>query len=353
MTGRRVLVALALLSHSATIGALGADRVILGKRLTIEDPSTADRRRVRGSGKESATDVPSLSDPRTAGATLTVIANGGTDSNQTFALDATGWSASGNGYRYVGPTGADGDPVKRVVVKRTSGGTASITIMLRGNVGTQGIDAVPPNPGTSGGFILDVAGGDRYCVQLGGPAGGTTRRDDARRWDVRNASAEAGCPVSGATTTTTTTTMPAVCGNGVREGSEECDGSDLHPDCSQVGETDCVPAGEFNECKCCVPPASYGTFIAQISFFPICCNGAQCQVVGPGTCLCPGTCGDSPFPTCDGSCQFGTACLPAQVGGQNGCFCVPPGPCDASCNGAECPPSEVCSVGATCACVVP
>ena len=35
----------------------------------------------------------------------------------TFVLDVVGWSASGSGYRYTGPMGADGDAVKRVAAK--------------------------------------------------------------------------------------------------------------------------------------------------------------------------------------------------------------------------------------------
>src|SRR6185369_12639122 len=131
------------------------DRVILGKRLAIEDRGTPEQRRVRGSGKETATDVPALSDPRPGGATLTVVAHGGTESSETFILDASGWRLDGSGFRYTGPTGADGDPVKRVLIKRKLAGSAAITIMLRGTVGTQPIDVVPPNPATSGGFILD------------------------------------------------------------------------------------------------------------------------------------------------------------------------------------------------------
>jgi hypothetical protein len=77
-------------------------------------------------------------DPPIGGATLTVIANGGAASSETLVRDAAGWSA-GSGYRYAGPTGADGDSVKRVVVERTSGGTAAITIDGALN-GARGVD---------------------------------------------------------------------------------------------------------------------------------------------------------------------------------------------------------------------
>ena len=97
---------------------------------------------------------------------------------------------------------------------------------------------LPPNPGDEGGIILAVAGGDRYCVKLGGAAGGTEKVDSATRWKVVNASAEDGCPVP----------LP-VCGNNVREGTEECDGIDQStcfpllclPDCTcpTCGETVC------------------------------------------------------------------------------------------------------------------
>jgi hypothetical protein len=94
MADRTLIVALALLSCAVPVRALGADRVILGKRLTIEDRGVPAERRVRGSGKETATDVPALSDPRPGGATLTVIAHGATESSETFILDASGGAST-------------------------------------------------------------------------------------------------------------------------------------------------------------------------------------------------------------------------------------------------------------------
>ena len=60
-------------------------------------------------------------------ATIQVIANGTTNSDQTYILDAGGWRALGSvGFKYLGPTGVDGDPVKLVLLKRTLGGTAML-----------------------------------------------------------------------------------------------------------------------------------------------------------------------------------------------------------------------------------
>jgi hypothetical protein len=347
---RIAFLALGLIAVALAIDASGADRLILGTHLDIGDPSTAPRRRVQGVGRESATDVPALSDPRVAGATLTVVTNGGTDSLETFVLDAAGWQAVGSGYRYTGPTGADGDPVKRVALTRTSGGRASITILLRGNLGTQPLVVTPPNPGSSGGFVLDVAAGDRYCVQLGGLAGGTARKDDARRWDIRNATAEPGCPASDITTTTSTTsttTLLAVCGNGVREIGEACDGTHVGGFCTMWGASGCFPDGAASECQCCIPPAGASTFL-----FTECCNGGQCTFLGTHYCECPGTCEDGPFPTCGGSCTGGMECKPFTDGGSfQGCFCAPSLACD-TCGGGECPAGQVCDFVA-CGCVAP
>jgi len=142
-----------------------------------------------------------------------------------------------------------------------------------------------------------------------------------------------------------------VCGNGIREGTEECDGSDLHPECSQFFATGCFPEGNPDECECCVQPATYSIF--GINFFPKCCDGRQCEVVGPGSCLCPGTCGGE-VPACGGSCQSNAACLPVQIGTSFVCTCAPPGPCDAMCSGGACPPGQVCSTsGGTCGCITP
>ena len=172
-------------------------RAILGKKLLVKDPSGDETQRaVVALGRETTTNIgPAiLGDPVANGATLRVIANGATDSDQTYVLDASGWSVLGStGFKYLGPTGGDGDAVKKVLIKRTAGGTALVKAIVKGNVGTQSLDVLPPNPASDGGIVLTINGGATYCTAFGGAAGGTTVKDDVKGWKVINASAEA-CP---------------------------------------------------------------------------------------------------------------------------------------------------------------
>ena len=176
------------------------DRLVRGGKFLVGDRSgaEADRRVVlvaNETGSEIPPDVQDDGDPTLHGATLRVIANGTTDSDQTFVLDASGWRRLATGFRYAGPTGADGDPVKRLFFRRALSGTVVLKGLLKGSVGTQSLDVVPPNAGDSGGVILEIGnGGATICAAFGGPAGGTEARDDAELWRIINATAQPGCP---------------------------------------------------------------------------------------------------------------------------------------------------------------
>jgi cysteine-rich repeat protein len=185
---------------------------ILGKKLIIKNPTGAEENRlVIGLAKETSTDVPGISEPA-GGATLTVSGNGGTNTSQTYVLDASGWTPLGSvGFKYSGPTGTDGDPVLKVIAKRTPGGVALIKFILKGTVGTQSVDVLPPNLGDAGGFVLDITGGHKYCVAFGGSAGGLEVQDDGTQWKIVNATGQ------------------CVCGNGVVELGEQCDDNNLLP----------------------------------------------------------------------------------------------------------------------------
>ena len=79
----------------------------------------------------------------------------------------------------------------------------------------QPVDIVPPNTGSFVGFVLTIngAGGDDYCVNFGGAAGGQIIESGNSRFVVKKPTSEATCP-SG----------PAVCGDGViQTPAEDCD----------------------------------------------------------------------------------------------------------------------------------
>jgi len=125
-----------------------------------------------------------------------VIASGGTATDQTYVLDASGWRRLGStGFSYSGPTGGDGDPVRRVVIKRRRGGLALLRVILDGGLGSQSLDVVPPDPGDDVRFVLQFGnGGGTYCVTLGTAFGSTESADTAQLWQLSGATAEAACP---------------------------------------------------------------------------------------------------------------------------------------------------------------
>lgn len=181
--------------HACATDVLAADRLILGKKMIVKNPTGAeDKRTVIVQGKEKPSDISSIvGDPTTSGATLDILANGTSATTQSFSLPNTGWSATSTGFKYVAPTGAVA-PVKKVILKRTNQGVMQVNVLLKGNVGTQSLDILPPNTGTDGGLSLQITGGDRYCVSLGGAAGGTEMTDTNEQWKIKDATAQPGCP---------------------------------------------------------------------------------------------------------------------------------------------------------------
>jgi hypothetical protein len=182
---------------------LGVPIRILGRSLTLRNPSGDEpQRTIVAQGQETPTDIgPAvIGDPTISGATLRIIASGTMNSDETFVLDAAGWRPFGGyrarlGYLYLGPTGADGDPVRKVLLNRTPQGKALFKVILRGTLGTQDLDVVPPNQGIEGVVVLTInGGGSTYCMGFGGAAGGTETRDDAGQWRISSPSAE-DCPI--------------------------------------------------------------------------------------------------------------------------------------------------------------
>jgi hypothetical protein len=269
--------ALALVLAAATVPrppeANAASQQILGKKLLVRNPTGAEpRRTLVALGRESATDVPAIvGDPTVSGALLRVTLSGATSTGGAFLLDAAGWSASGTGFTYSGPMGSDGDPVRRVVLKRTPGGTALLKVVIKGSVGTQPLDLVPPNPGTDAAITLAInGGGDTYCVSLGGAAGGTSGPDTASVWRIRDALTEPGCPSAcctfgGVCAWGTPSEECALAGGTLGTPGTVCDGA--------TGACIAPPAAPGPCCDDLTPPA--GVCFGGPTVSPIACNEAS------------------------------------------------------------------------------
>ena len=92
-------------------------------------------------------------------------------------------------------------PVKTAQLKKGSNGTFVVKAKIVGKLpGAMGaVTLRPPAPGTDGGMIFTIIGGDRYCVTFGGTAGGLVTNSVNKSFTVKattvNPTAETGCPV--------------------------------------------------------------------------------------------------------------------------------------------------------------
>src|SRR5438552_1290883 len=150
---RVVFVSLVVVGLAATLLRAG-DQTILGQKLMVKNPSTPDKRKVTGSGKETDVVDTIVGDPSADGAELTISVNGDTPTTQTWSLPAitnpaTGkpfWSGDAiRGFKYGDAKGVNGE-VKKVQVKRSSKGVFQIKAQVDGKLGQ--VDLVPPDPGT-------------------------------------------------------------------------------------------------------------------------------------------------------------------------------------------------------------
>ncbi len=165
-------------------------QTVLGKRLVLRNPGAADQRKVVGRAKEPNSDNVVLGNPVANGASLQIIANGGTSSSQSFSLPKEGWRATGTlGYRY--SNRIPGGAIRSASIRRTASGIFLIKVVANGRYGA--VSVVPPNPGADGGFVLTFDAIHRYCVGFGGVAGGAEGPDNATGWSVRNPSGQM-CP---------------------------------------------------------------------------------------------------------------------------------------------------------------
>src|SRR5262245_15531833 len=204
--------------------AYAADQTILGKSLTVKNPTGDNAQRfIKGSGKEKGSSGTLTGDPTLSGtaggAFLDIFANGTHPSQQRFPLpqgtSSTGkpfWTKAGSpaiAFKYKDAKGDQG-PVKSLIIKKTANGLFSIKAKLTGKNGT--IDVKPPDSGTDGCLALkigmgSVATGDRYSVQFGPES--KIKNADGKVFSAKKPKNEGVCPTVTPTTTTTTTTTGA------------------------------------------------------------------------------------------------------------------------------------------------
>src|SRR5262249_20961961 len=178
--------------------AQAADQTILGNTLQVKNPSTPDKRKIVGKAKEKSSANTIVGDPTVSGATITVRANGGTPTEQTFnlppATSAAGkpfWSGdSVKGFKYTDSKYENGTAIKAVGIKKSASGVFQITIS--GSSKVNPITVLPPNLGTDGCILLSITGGDSYSVAFL-PLDGTITNKGPLQYTHKKVTLEGSC----------------------------------------------------------------------------------------------------------------------------------------------------------------
>jgi hypothetical protein len=260
------------------------------------------------------------------------------------------------GFAYRDRLGEQG-PVTDVVIKRTGGGRFTIDAAVLGLNGP--VIVVPPNPGTDAFMTLKLGlapeAGDRYCVQYGpesaitntgafffkaedpvekgcprpcgevdGVCGGACP-ENLRCFAIgvgcfgepepcRCHGSTTTCPPSTSTSsttsttssTTTTTTAAPVCGNGVVEPGEACDGGPFcAPNCFADVPNCCSGAGQ------CIDAPGFSLVVYLFQY----CSVLPTSAPAPGDiCQPDGSCSPEPIePPISVCCQGSGSCYDATV----------------------------------------
>jgi cysteine-rich repeat protein len=236
-------ISLVLLLIATT--ALAADHPIGGDRLILKDPPDVSRRLMRfRATRDPAVDPSVAADPRTAGATIEVTGAGpGDGATGPITLPANLWTGLGrppgsNGYKFLDPNVTNG--VKKALFKSGSQG-GSLTLSGGKNAWPYAITQAQGSIS-----VRFTVGSDVYCAEFT-----TFTRNEPEKVIAKDAPAPASCA----------TPPPPTCGNGVVEGSEECDdgGTTSGDGCSATCQLESV-----NPALCAGVPSSAGTSLATV-----------------------------------------------------------------------------------------
>jgi len=234
------IVFAASVSVVVPVAGHAADQSIRGKVFLVKDPGTPAKQKVVVKAVESGSPDTIVGDPVADGATLTVRTEGASPSEQTYDLpvgtDGNGkpfWSGDATkGYKYKDKAGANG-PVKVALLKKAGSGTFKMKAVALGKLGA--ITVTPPNDGTAGCALLEIGGGDSYSVRF---ADGAVTNNGAKVFKVTRPDTEGSC---------------VLCGNGVVDAGEQCDGSA----CGAFGgscQADCTCTCDFLDATDCLLP---------------------------------------------------------------------------------------------------
>ena len=190
-----------------------ADHPVHGWTLSVTNPipNNPHLRHVAVSGRDGFDPValPFVGDPIADGVTLTLFTEGASSANQAFVLppggfhepNGPGWRVSRSSrrprvvYTYVDERGENGSIVS-FILYYWQGRRIRIGAVADGRGNNPTIDVVPPNPGTGGGLIVQIPGGDRFCAVFGGAVGGKIgKTNDATTFRIKHARS-ALCPPS-------------------------------------------------------------------------------------------------------------------------------------------------------------
>jgi hypothetical protein len=191
--------------------SFAADQTILGSQLQLKNPGIPAKASFKAAAKEKASGNTLVGNPVASGAVLTIRANGGTPTSQTFSLPQGTSPSTGKAFWSGDPTKGfsykdsklEQGPIKQLSIKKTSGGVFQIKISGSGKVTP--LTILPPNPGTDGCVLVAIGGGDTYSVQFGILDGKVTNKG-ALQYSHKKPALEGTCVTTTTTSTSSTST---------------------------------------------------------------------------------------------------------------------------------------------------
>ena len=248
-----------------------ADQTILGSGFQVKDLGSGAKRSCVVKAKEKASENTIVGSPTTLGGTLTVRANGGTPSSQTFILPSAFWTGDvARGFKYNDRLFLNG-AVKQVSIKKSGSGVFLMKAKLAGN--SQVLNIAPPNPGTGSCALLSLGGGDAYSVRFAFGDGFIVSKG-ATLYQHSRVGTQGLCVAL--STTTTTTTSPTTTTSATTTTATTATTTTTSPTTTTTTTLPCGDAGQP------------------------CCAG--------DTCTSPNSCGGGGTPNVCGCTDDGSAC---------------------------------------------